>query len=141
MKIKNNDIGAVLVFLENAIIIEEREYVQDIIEDYDNISAALRSKEFDEYLLDRRALYSIMVKCIEKCIGKDEYGNEEFEGEIDLTLQEVKVLESFIFCYFLDYIRKDSDVDNLNWVKCILDINAQCKKEIEKSRKNKKKEN
>lgn len=141
MKIKNNDIGAVLSFLENAIIIEENDYVQDIIKDYDAVSTALRSREFNEYLLDRRALYSIMVKCIEKCIGKDEYGSEEFEGEIDLTLQEVKVLESFIFCYFLDYIRTDSDVDNLNWVKCILDINAQCKKEIEKSRKNKKKEN
>lgn len=141
MKIKNDDIGAVLAFLENAIIIEENDYVQDIIKDHDNIGAALRSREFSEYLLDRRALYSIMVKCIEKCIGKDEYGSEEFEGEIDLTLQEVKVLESFIFCYFLDYIRTDSDVDNLNWVKCILDINAQCIKEIEKSRKNKKKEN
>lgn len=46
---------------------------------------------------------------------------------IEITIDEAKVLEEFIDLYFFDAIRRDPDIDNMNWVSTIVHIWEKCK--------------
>lgn len=46
---------------------------------------------------------------------------------IEITKEEVKVLEEFIELYFFDAIRNDKDIDNMYWVQSIVHVWEKCK--------------
>jgi len=40
---------------------------------------------------------------------------------VDLTKEQCNVLAEFVDLYLLDVIRKDDDIDNLDWVRNMID--------------------
>lgn len=46
---------------------------------------------------------------------------------IEITKDEAEALQEFIELYLLETIRNDSDIDNIEWIKHIVDIWGKCK--------------
>ena len=46
---------------------------------------------------------------------------------IEITKDEAGALEEFIELYFFDAIRNDSDIDNMEWAKCMVSVWEKCK--------------
>lgn len=55
---------------------------------------------------------------------------------IELTRDQCDKLAEFIEFNLLDVIRKDSDIDNLYWVKCMLDVWERLKEGAEREQSN-----
>lgn len=46
---------------------------------------------------------------------------------IELTKEEAEVLTDLIELYLFDIIRKDDEIDNINWLAIMMSIYEKCK--------------
>ena len=133
-KIKENEIASIVSFLKQVRFVDIYDFMKDISSEYETSTDFFNSEEYADYIERDLRLTDIISKCYDKKVGLTKYGDDEFEGEVEISDEELIPLNSFIFMNFFDYIRKDYNVDNHFWALKILEVYERSEKYLNKIR-------